>query len=180
MPGTFRFALGACSCLVLQDTAVRYPSAMFFTNLDKDVYEPRLRENGHGAQELELPYTCLLIDTSRHRVLLDTGVGAFALGPTPGKLVALLRDQGVDPGDIDTVVLSHGHPDHLGGSVDAEGRPAFHNARYVIARKEWDYWASNPNLAELGLDDNFKAYILATIKKTLAGVQPQLDLVEPD
>jgi glyoxylase-like metal-dependent hydrolase (beta-lactamase superfamily II) len=153
---------------------------MFFTNLDKDVYEPRLRENGHGAQELELPYTCLLIDTSRHRVLLDTGVGAFALGPTPGKLVALLRDQGVDPGDIDTVVLSHGHPDHLGGSVDAEGRPAFHNARYVMARKEWDYWASNPNLAELGLDDSFKAYILATIKKALAGVQPQLDLVEPD
>jgi glyoxylase-like metal-dependent hydrolase (beta-lactamase superfamily II) len=153
---------------------------MFLTNLDKEVYEPRLRESGQRAGELALPYTCLFVDTGRHRVLLDTGIGAFPLGPTQGRLVALLRDQGVEPGEIDTVVLSHAHPDHLGGSVDAEGRPAFHNARYVMARKEWDYWTSNPSLAELGLDDNFKAYILATTKRVLAGVQPQLDLIQPD
>jgi glyoxylase-like metal-dependent hydrolase (beta-lactamase superfamily II) len=153
---------------------------MFLTNLDKDVYEPLLRESGQGGDEVELPYTSLFIDTGRHRVLLDTGIGAFPLGPTPGKLAALLRDQGIEPGEIDTVVLSHGHPDHLGGSIDAEGRPTFRNARYVMAQKEWDYWASNPSLAELGLDDNFKAYILDTAKKAFAGVHSQLDLIQPD
>ena len=180
MAEAFRFAVGAFSCLIIRDNAMRYPGALFFSNLPKDVYELRLREAGQSADEVELDYTCLLIDTGRHRVLLDTGIGPFALGPNPGKLVAILRAQGVAPEQIDTVVVSHAHPDHFGGSVDESGKPTFPNARYVMAQKEWEYWTSNPSLAELALDEGFKAYILASTKKALAGVGSQLDLIQPD
>jgi glyoxylase-like metal-dependent hydrolase (beta-lactamase superfamily II) len=172
---TFRFTLGTFSCMAIQDDARRYPTAMFLTNLAKDAYEPVLSESGQSSDEVELPYTCLFIDTGRHRVLVDTGMGAPS-----GKLLALLRTHGIEPGAIDTVVLSHGHPDHVGGCLAEAGKPAFFNARYVMLRKEWDYWMSNPNLAELPVPPEFKHDMLATTLRNLSGVRSQLDLINPE
>ena len=179
MSETFRFTLGTFSCLAIQDDAVRYPIGMFLTNLAKDLYEPLLRERGQDTQEIELPYTCLFIDTGLRRLLVDTGIGVYGSGPTPGKLLPLLRTQGIKPEEIDTVILSHGHPDHIGGNLSETGKPAFPNARYMMLRKEWDYWTSNPNLAELPVDESFKQGMLACAQKNLSGVQSQLDLVHP-
>jgi glyoxylase-like metal-dependent hydrolase (beta-lactamase superfamily II) len=47
-------------------------------------------------------------------------------------------------------------------------------------RKEWDFWMSNPSLAELPVDDSLKKFILASAQKNLPGVQAQIDLVDPD
>ena len=80
---TFRFQLGSFSCLAIMDDAPRYPIGMFLTNLAKEVYEPLLRQRGQDAQEIDLPYICLFIDTGSERVLVDTGMG--------GKLLPLLR-----------------------------------------------------------------------------------------
>jgi glyoxylase-like metal-dependent hydrolase (beta-lactamase superfamily II) len=180
MSETFRFALGTFSCLAIQDDAVRYPIAMFLTNLAKEVYEPLLQERGQGTEEIELPYICLFVDTGRRRVLVDTGIGVHSSGPIPGKLLPLLRMEGIEPEEIDIVVLSHGHPDHVGGSLNEAGKPAFPNARYVMLRKEWDYWMSTPSLAELPVDESFKSNMLACVQKNLVGIQSSVDLVNPD
>jgi glyoxylase-like metal-dependent hydrolase (beta-lactamase superfamily II) len=140
---------------------------MFLTSLAKEHYEPWLRQRGEDSQQVELPYTYLLIDTRRHRVLVDTGVGVDRSKPNQGKLLPLLRAEGIEPHEIDTVVLSHGHSDHVGGCLNEAGQPAFRNARYVMFRKERDYWMSNPSLAELPVDGSFKKGMLASAQKKL-------------
>jgi glyoxylase-like metal-dependent hydrolase (beta-lactamase superfamily II) len=87
-----------------------------------------------------------------------------------------LRAHGVDPGDIDVVVLSHAHADHVGGNLDARGRPAFPRARYVIGRDEWTYWMSSPTLAELPLDEALRRSLAASAHRNLVGVRARLDL----
>ncbi len=75
-----------------------------------------------------------MFDTGDHKVLIDTGAGN--LRPTTGKLIPNLQAERILPEDIDTVILTHAHPDHVGGNVDSEGRPAFPNARYVMWKEE--------------------------------------------
>lgn len=79
---------------------------------------------------------CTLVRTDDRTILVDTGVGpptapAAAWFPTPGRLPAELAAAGVAPADVDTVVLTHIHDDHLGGTT-AGGGPAFPNARYLL------------------------------------------------
>jgi glyoxylase-like metal-dependent hydrolase (beta-lactamase superfamily II) len=76
-------------------------------------------------------------------LLMDTGVGpasapAFGWFRQPGALHEGLAEAGVGAHHIDTVVLSHVHDDHVGGTVTAEGAPAFPNARYVLQQADLD------------------------------------------
>jgi len=175
---TFHFHVGDFECTSILDGAARYPTAMFFTNLRKEEYEPLLRQRGQLSEEIELPYTCLLIQTGRERILVDTGAGNLA--PAAGKLLLHLRAEGIEPSEIDTVVLSHGHPDHIGGALKEDGTPAFPNARYVLFKEEWDFWMSNPSLAELPVPGYFKEAMLAAAQKNLPAVQGQVDLLQQE
>ncbi len=96
---------------------------------------------GPGDQWL-LDFRCFVVRGPRDRLMLvDTGVGpaespAKAWAPVPGKLPAELEQAGIDPRDVDTVVLTHLHEDHYGWAVLADGTPLFPNARYVVQHRE--------------------------------------------
>jgi len=62
----------------------------------------------------------MVVTTGEHQVLVETG--ADGLGPNAGKLLQNLQAEGIAPEDIDTVIITHGHPDHIGGNTDAEGK----------------------------------------------------------
>jgi glyoxylase-like metal-dependent hydrolase (beta-lactamase superfamily II) len=64
--------------------------------------------------------------------------------------------------------------------MNHDGKSAFPNARYVMFRKEWDFWMGSPSLAELPVDAGFKAKMLASAQKNLLGIYPQIDLVHPE
>jgi glyoxylase-like metal-dependent hydrolase (beta-lactamase superfamily II) len=89
-----------------------------------------------------LVFRCYTIRGPDGRVILvDTGVGpagspASAWAPVPGRLPDRLRDAGIEPGDVDTVVLTHLHGDHTGWSVGPDGAPTFPAARYVLQHDE--------------------------------------------
>ena len=85
-----------------------------------------------------------LVRSGRSLLLLDTGIGgptapSAAWAPTPGVLPAALGEVGVAPGDIETVVLSHVHDDHIGGTLDASGGPMFPNARHILQRADYEW-----------------------------------------
>jgi glyoxylase-like metal-dependent hydrolase (beta-lactamase superfamily II) len=151
---------------------------MFFLNLVRDDYEPELTKRGYSSELMGLPIICLLIQANGHRVLVDTG--AKGVAPDAGQLFHHLQAEGLGPRDIDIVVLSHAHGDHIAGNLLDDGAPAFPRARYVMLKQEWDFWMSNPKLDELQIDASMKERVLAMTQRNLAGIQQQLDLVAPD
>lgn len=145
---SYRFNLGNFTCIAVTDGLYAREDARFlFKNAPEEAMVQALQ--AHQARQDHVPAsaTCLLIETEQHRVLIDTGFGA-EVGPGMGSLLRHLAGEGIQPADIDTVILSHGHPDHIGGSTDAAGHPTFPNAQYVMWQAEWAYWTSAENLAQ--------------------------------
>ena len=116
----------------------------------------------------------MVIDTGENCVLVDTG--ADGLGPKTGRLIQNLNAEGIAPEDFDTVILTHGHPDHIGGNTDSEGKPAFPSARYVMWEDEWSFW--NSDLTELKVDKHVKEVLLKFARKNLLPIKDQLSLVD--
>jgi len=177
----FPFQVGTFKCVVVNDGTFAYPhpAQIFFLNAPKERLEQVLRKHNLDPQQWEQyvsPYPCLVINTGQHQVLVDTGAGS--LEPTTGKLIPNLHAEGIAPEDIDTVILTHGHPDHIGGNIDSEGKPAFPNARYIMWKDEWDFWTSEPNLAELSIDEHIKEVLITVARNNLPPIQDQLDFVD--
>jgi len=105
---------------------------------------------------------------------VDTGAGGLA--PSTGKLVQNLKTAGITPEDIDTVIITHGHPDHIGGNTYTEGELVFPNARYVMWKDEWDFWDSEE--ATLKLEEHVREVLLGYAHKNLPPIQGQMDLID--
>lgn len=85
-----------------------------------------------------------LIRGRGHTVLVDTGTGgANGVG---GALIANLALLGVRPEEIDTILLTHAHPDHIGGLLTAAGTPAYPNAMVFLPSRESAYWLAPSTL----------------------------------
>jgi glyoxylase-like metal-dependent hydrolase (beta-lactamase superfamily II) len=96
----------------------------------------------HGGWRLHVRAT--LLRAHGRTVLVDTGVGgptapAMSWYPAAGRLMDALAESGSSPAEVEVVVVTHVHDDHIGGAVTADGEPAFPNARYVINRVELDW-----------------------------------------
>jgi glyoxylase-like metal-dependent hydrolase (beta-lactamase superfamily II) len=138
--GYYRFGLGDFECISLSDGSVDYPIVNFFANVPIEQVEEALRQRGLPVEYVTTPYTYLYADTGEHRVLVDMGAGSLA--PRTGQLLASMQAAGLRPADIDTVVITHAHPDHIGGTLDEQGRPVYANAHYTIWKDEWEFWFS--------------------------------------
>jgi glyoxylase-like metal-dependent hydrolase (beta-lactamase superfamily II) len=175
---SYRFKVGTFECLIaVSDGTFTYPAGLLFVNASQDQREQALRDHNLPPDQVTTPYTCLVIDTGRHRVLVDTGAGTLA--PTTGKLLQNLQAEGINAADIDTVILSHGHADHIGGNITAEGTPAFPNARYVMWQEDWEFWtADEPNLAGLQVDDHLKQLLVMAAHANLPPIRGHLELID--
>jgi len=140
MSDTYRFMVGKLSCLAVSDGSFSYPPQSLFPNAPADELRSELSRHGVTGPVYTTPYTFLLVETARHRVLVDLGAGSLA--PTTGKLAENLRGAGYGPEDIDYVAITHAHPDHVGGALDARGELLFAKSHYFIWRREWEYWFS--------------------------------------
>jgi glyoxylase-like metal-dependent hydrolase (beta-lactamase superfamily II) len=180
----YRFNLGTFKCTAISDGTFTYAPPMFpppaiflFANASRDPLEHVLGKHNIKPEqwsEWVSPYICLLINTGSHRVLVDTG--ADGLGSNTGRLLQNLKAEGIDPEDINTVILTHGHPDHIGGNTDSEGKPSFPNAQYVMWKDEWDFW--NSEETALKLEEHSREILLGYARKNLPPIQDQLSLFD--
>ena len=182
----YNFKVGAFECMAISDGTLTYtpptfppPATLLFGNAPRERLEHTLRQHNIKPEhwvEWTSSYICLLVNTRKHRVLVDTG--ADGLAPNTGKLIQNLQAEGIAPEDIDTVILTHCHPDHIGGNTLDEGELAFPKARYAMWKDEWDFWTSEE--AEEKLDEHVREVLLGVARKSLRPIQDRLDLIESE
>ncbi len=94
-----------------------------------------------------MPY---LIKLGDRLMLIDTRA-ANLFGPTLAKGAAGLRTVGVKPEQIDAVLLTHMHPDHVGGAIDQHGKAVYSNAELIVSEADFRYWHDDAALGQLQL-----------------------------
>lgn len=155
-PTIYRFKLGTFDVTTLLDAkAVRGPMhPTYGANASADEVQALARANLIDTQKFEHPNIPTVINTGAQLILFDTGNGALPKeyeqlkGRLPeGQTAARLKEAGYKPEDVDIVVSTHGHPDHIGGLVEG-GKPVYPNARYVFGAAEFDFWKKGENVRE--------------------------------
>ncbi len=135
--------------------------------------DAQLNNNFLPLSNAVLEQNILILNTGSKLVLFDTGMGSLKLfGPTTGKLLTTMRQAGIDPKDIDAVVMSHAHVDHCGGCVADDGTPHFPNAQYYISQADFDYWTDPAKVPA-----SFSAF-LDTARKNLLPIRDRLVFVK--
>jgi len=147
MGDSYRFKIGDIQCLAVNDGGVIGKADMLFTNAPEEELLQVLQRYGLKPDHLPSTWTCLLVKTSAHVVLVDAGLGTD--GEYGGQLLPILRREGFEPQDIDTVILTHAHPDHIGGCVDSAGQVTFPEATFYMWQDEWDFWTTETNLKKV-------------------------------
>ncbi|HEV2128930.1 MAG TPA: MBL fold metallo-hydrolase [Thermomicrobiales bacterium] len=175
---TYEFQLGSFTCWSVSDGANAGPfvKLIVFGATPDEEEEAIIRETGIDLSQLVSQHTSTVIDTGSELVLVDTGAGAPGL-PETGILADNLRRMGIQPGEIDMVVLTHGHPDHIGGTVTATGNPLYSNARYVMAQEEWEFWTDPVRVEEEAVPADFLETFLATVDRALLPLEGAIELV---
>lgn len=159
-PTHYRFRLGDFEVTTILDAGAMIdgPWPIVGEDRPKAEVEQLMRDNLLPETRFQPGFTPTLVNTGRELILFDTGNGADGFVPRPhgGWLARTLKTAGYAPEQVDLVVLTHGHADHIGGLME-EGRPLFPNARYVIGGAEYDFWASKDRLSAPHEGNEFKS-----------------------
>jgi glyoxylase-like metal-dependent hydrolase (beta-lactamase superfamily II) len=137
-PGFYRVMLGAFEVTALSDGTVDLPVDTLLHGPAGTVAAKLAA--AHLKSPVESSVIGFLVNTGDKLVLVDTGAGAL-FGPTLGKLGASLRAAGYQPEQVDEVLLTHAHPDHVGGLMGPAG-VAFPNATVRLDEADAQYWLS--------------------------------------
>lgn len=169
-PYFYRFRMGTAEATIVSDGTLPLGDPHTnFTGLPPAEMDRQLRDNFLPARNAILEQNVLVLNTGDRLVLFDTGMGSLQLfGPTTGKLLATLKQAGIDPGAIDAVVMSHAHVDHCGGCVGDDGKSNFPNAQFYISQADFDFWTDETKVAK-----EFKAF-LDTARKNLLPIRDRL------
>ncbi len=133
---------GGVRCRVLVDGWRAVSPRFVFRGYDEDVHGPLVRPGMDADGLLPGRFAALLIESPDGLVLVDAGMGPFAGEMEAGRLTGELDALGISRTDIGTVVVTHGHADHVGGLVTNDGVPAFYEARHLVHPAELAFWRS--------------------------------------
>jgi glyoxylase-like metal-dependent hydrolase (beta-lactamase superfamily II) len=121
--------------------------------------------------KVTIPFSPMIVNTGSKLVMIDTGNGLGALAGSKGAVGQArgnMEAAGIDPKQIDIVVISHFHGDHIGGLKNADGSPAFPNAEIKVPAVEAAFWGDDANAAKA---HGFNKGQFAGVKKMMDGLK---------
>lgn len=136
---------------LLAGTATRPdPQTIFGMNVDAETFNEVSAAAHIPTDAAQFFFTPTVVNTGNELVLFDTGLN-------PAGTLAALQAAGYTADQVDTVVLTHMHGDHIGGLMDGD-TATFPNAGYITGQKEFDHWSQAGN-------DNFNAKVAPLAEK---------------
>lgn len=186
VPGYYRLAVGDYEVTALFD-GYNDLSPKLLKGLTQNQIRALLARRSIETPGVQTAFNAFLINTGKQLILVDTGAGQ-CIGATAGMLSDNMKAAGYQPSQVDTILLTHLHLDHVCGLVDAQKKPLFANATVYAAKTEADYWLNPEALANApeGAKGYFKiaqdstaAYLAAGRFKTFdTGQSPLPGVVE--
>lgn len=144
--GHRRHKLGDFELIALHDGVQRRPlGEEFVRNVPLEQVKAMLAAQGLPTEYVDIPYTAFLAITPAGRFLFDAGFADLG-GPTTGKLREHLAAAGLRPEDIDHVVISHFHGDHINGVRLKDGGLTFPRAKVHVPAPEWAFWMDDARM----------------------------------
>jgi glyoxylase-like metal-dependent hydrolase (beta-lactamase superfamily II) len=181
--------IGDVELVALSDGGLNYPTAMILGNVPPE----GVAQYNLPDRQVFIPYTILLVKAQDTLLLNDVGAGDLGnpgdkifpgLDHTTSRtnlVLPSLKAAGIDPQDIDMILITHAHPDHIGGMFDDEGSLMFPNARYYVAQKEWEYWMSaDPSAVEAEALRHHLELLVSEARKAFNAINDQVTLVQGD
>src|SRR4051794_32140433 len=155
-PGVYRYKLGDYQVTALYDGLWSLKiDDEFVRNADSSAVNKALAAAFPPPNTLPISFTVLLVNTGSKLVLIDAGT-AGQIADTAGFMMANLAAAGIEPAAIDTIVISHFHPDHIDGLKTKDGDKVFANAEILVPEPEWTYWMDDGEMSKA--PDRIKVY----------------------
>jgi glyoxylase-like metal-dependent hydrolase (beta-lactamase superfamily II) len=146
-PSFYRLKLGAIEVTVVSDGTLAFPAETLWGDRAEDARD-LLTATFHTPRPVELQVNTMLVNTADKLVLIDAGCGVDKFQKTTGRLLGNLAAAGYAPSDIDMILLTHAHFDHLWGISDSENASLlFPSAEFIASEAEIAFW-SNSELAD--------------------------------
>jgi len=174
MSATFTYKLGAMSIIVFDEYSITRDAeavANIFKDVPFDALEAELKAcEARDSRQLIWSMNPFLIQTGDHNILVDTGLGSINNG---GAMFEGMEKYSISPDEITHVIITHCHPDHIGGLIDADGVRMFPNATCVVNRVEWEFWTGQ------GVIDHYGEERAKSIPKFFDPYADSMQIVEP-
>lgn len=146
-PGVYRYLVGDYQLTALYDGIWYVPmDDKFMRNAGLAEVDAALVAAFLLPRVLPVSFTALMVNTGNKLVLIDTGT-AGQIADSAGVMLDNLKIAGVAPDNIDLIVISHFHPDHIDGIKTKDGAKIFPNAEILVPEPEWAFWMDDGNMA---------------------------------
>lgn len=173
--------LGRIKILVFSDGQMTFDKAQptFAPNIPKAEFEARSEMLHLRKDAVDLGINVMLIKTSERTILIDAGLGKH-FGDSQGKLLENLIAAGISPDSITDILITHAHRDHIGGLISKGGSTIYPNAKYHIAKEEYDFWMSeNPDFSYSKLSAEKIRETIGFTKNVLGKIKKNVILFDP-
>jgi len=137
--GVHRFKLGASEIVAILDGYFDLDTELMPKASAETVQEIQRAHFLPTGKTVRSAINTYIVNTGNKLILIDTGARDY-LGPTVGRLPANLAAAGYAPEQVDRIILTHMHPDHIGGIIDRLGARVFPNATLHANEADWSFW----------------------------------------
>jgi glyoxylase-like metal-dependent hydrolase (beta-lactamase superfamily II) len=144
-PGFYRYKVGDITVTAINDGFARRPLEGFVRNAELSAVQAAMAAAFLPTDALPIPFNTLVLQTGGSTVLLDTGNGNSG-APTSGLWMANFRAAGFTPEQVNAIVFSHFHGDHINGLRLREGNLVFPNAELIVPAPEWAFWMDDARM----------------------------------
>jgi glyoxylase-like metal-dependent hydrolase (beta-lactamase superfamily II) len=146
VPGFFRLKVGDLEVTSLYDGAAVFD--LHWLKAETATMDGVVKALNEDPHLLDVSDTAFLVNTGKQLILVDAGSGTWFGGGAFGHLVRSLRSAGYTPEEVDLVLVTHLHSDHIGGLTTRDGKRVFPNAEIYVAKSESDFWLSRETAAK--------------------------------